>query len=444
MKNLLYLLLLPLTMFGQHTLKGNFAAEDGYQFGILYRIAPDNVFYITDSNMNAEGILELPISADVKPGMYRLVYNLPQDQHFFDFLYNGNEDIEFNFSKDNEVTYVSSNDNKLWSDYRKQLNSFEQEIAGLMSGTEVDSKEMKKLLKRKKEWFEDVQEFTNGTFVETFVTNTQPYTVGYFTNKEEYNEKAKEAYLKHLDFNNPLIQNSAIPLEQSLKYIFNFVNEKELTVSRKENIDAIAESLKTAPAPYQLSLLENIYNFLVEENTVEEANYLAEEYLIPLAETSSKRALATKLRTYISLSIGAVAPNFTWPEYDEKTDTETIKSLHSLEGYENYVVVFWSSLCSHCLKEIPLLHNKIKEMGDMEVKVIAVGLEDFEQEWAPKAAEFPEFINVLGLGKWENEIGNKYDVTATPTYFFLDNLKQIKAKPETLEALLLLIDARGE
>lgn len=442
MKKILFLLLLPITLFGQHTLKGNFAVENGYQFAILYRIAPDNVFYVTDSNMNAEGVLEIPLGEEVTPGMYRLVYNLPQDQHFFDFLYDGKGDVEFNFSVTKEITYVTSNENKLWSDYRKQLNAFENEIAGLMTGTEVDEKAMKKVLKREKKWFEEVSETTKGTFAETFINNTQPFITDNFEDKKSYNLNAKKAYLKNLDFSNTMIQNSAIPLEQSLKYIFNFVDQENLTKSREENIDNIAASVKVASAGYQINLLESIYNFLVVQEEVTEANYLAKKHLIPLAQANNKRELSNRLKLYMSLSIGAKAPNFGWPEFEG--DKETTNYLHQLEGYENYVVVFWSSLCSHCLKQVPILHKKITTLNEGKVKVIAVGLEDFEQEWAPKAALFPEFINVLGLGKWENKIGDMYDVTGTPTYFFLDADKNIKSKPETLEELLLLIDATNK
>jgi thiol-disulfide isomerase/thioredoxin len=442
MKKLLLVVLLPFTMIGQHTLKGNFAVEDGYKFAILYRIAPGNLFYVTDSNMNTEGVLEIPLSEDAIPGVYRLVYNLPQDEHFFDFLYNGNEDVELNFSEDKDVTYITSDDNIRWSNYRKELKDFDIEITGLMTATEVSKKDTKKVLKRKKKWFKEVQEAAKGTFSETFITNTQPYIADNFESKSNYNAKAKEAHLKHLDFSNPLIQNSSIPLEQSLKYIFTFVDQDNITVSREENMDAIAESLKMVKTSYQINLLENIYNFLVAQQEVKEANYLAKKHLIPLAQATSKLDLANRLKTYMSLSIGSVAPTFMWTDYDPETDTKTTNSLNDIEGHENYVIVFWSSLCSHCLKEIPLLHKKIEEIEEREIKVIAVGLEDFEEEWAPKAAQFPKFINVIGLGKWDNEIGNKYDVTATPSYFFLDSEKKIKAKPETLEELLLLIDAR--
>ena len=72
-------------------------------------------------------------------------------------------------------------------------------------------------------------------------------------------------------------------------------------------------------------------------------------------------------------------------------------------------------------------------------KVIAIGLEDDSYAWKNKILAFPEFINVLGLGKWQNEIGKNYGVNATPTYIILDKDKKITARPQKLEDVLQLL-----
>ena len=102
---------------------------------------------------------------------------------------------------------------------------------------------------------------------------------------------------------------------------------------------------------------------------------------------------------------------------------------------EYYVVVFWSSTCSHCLHEIPILESFVKTREKGFVKVVAVGLEDDDKTWPNTIKQFPDFIHVLGLGKWDNKIGDDYDVTATPTYFILDKAKRIIDKPDDVEAL---------
>ena len=106
---------------------------------------------------------------------------------------------------------------------------------------------------------------------------------------------------------------------------------------------------------------------------------------------------------------------------------------------EEYIIMFWSSGCSHCLDEIPKIYQLAKTLGPEKLKVIAVGLEDEPYKWRNITMDMPELIHVLGLGRWENSIGNQYDVSATPTYFILDKDKNIMAKPETIEDVQALL-----
>ena len=67
-----------------------------------------------------------------------------------------------------------------------------------------------------------------------------------------------------------------------------------------------------------------------------------------------------------------------------------------------------------------------------KIQVIAFGIEDEEYRWKNQTYDYPDFIHVIGLGKWDNEVGNKYNVTATPTYFILDRDKKIISKPNDI------------
>lgn len=438
-KKLVFATLFPLSILAQNTLKGNFATENGYTYGILYRIAPDNIFYIDDANVGADGSLEIPLKKQLTPGVYRLVYNLPQDQHFFDFIYDGKSDVAFNFSDEKKVTYLNSPENTLWNTYRNKSLQFESTLLAMIANKNANSKELSNQLNIFQKWHDSIQESAPRGIVTTLIEATKPYFVSEVSNKNTYVIAAKEAYLKQLDLNTPLLQNSNIPLEQVVKYIFNYSDATNKIESRKKNIDEVAKTLLNTEILYQKHLLFSVYNFMVVNQQIELANYLASTYLINIASKLNDTKMVTQLNTFKNISIGAKAPNFNWLEYEG--DTEILKSLYALDGAKQYVLVFWSSMCSHCLKEVPILHENISTMDESNIKVIAVGLEDFEAEWAPKAAQFNSFINVCGLGKWDNEIGNAYDITGTPTYFVLDTDKKITHKPETLQELLGIINA---
>jgi thiol-disulfide isomerase/thioredoxin len=441
-KKLFFLLLFPVIAFSQQAMKGHFNPAEGYTFAILYRIAPDNVFYVADSNIAADGTFKITLPKDLKPGMHRIVYNVPQDQYFFDFIYNGKEDIEFNFSNKEGAIFLVSDENKLWTNYRKESGMFEKELTTQFTETSFNKKEVRKLLKEKKGWLDSVQKQAKGTTAYTFINVTKPYFPSKFEDIQDYKIAAKKDLLEVMDVSNPLLQNSAILLEQSLKYIFNHSDPENKIASRKEHIDLLVEKLQSTTPQYQKNLLKNVYDFMMVNEQLELSNYLAEKHLIAISESANDPYLAAALRLTKSLSLGKVAPDFSWPAFKEITKKPG--SLLTLDGAENYIVFFWSSLCSHCLEEVPILHEYMAALPENKFKVIAVGLEDFEQEWTPKAAQFSGFTNVLGLGKWNNEIGNKYDVTETPSYYLLDKDKKIVAKPETLEDLILLVEARDE
>ena len=129
------------------------------------------------------------------------------------------------------------------------------------------------------------------------------------------------------------------------------------------------------------------------------------------------------------MAFGAVAPDFSWVK-DNKT-----QKLNELDDAENYIIVFWSSTCSHCLKEMPKLKTFVNSQEKGMFKVIAIGLEDEHASWADESSFYPDFIHVLGLQKWDNEIGNLYDVSATPTFFVLNKDKRIIGKPYGVKEL---------
>ena len=87
------------------------------------------------------------------------------------------------------------------------------------------------------------------------------------------------------------------------------------------------------------------------------------------------------------------------------------------------------------MDEIPKLQKFVQSHANKKIKVIAIGLEDDDDKWNKLIKNYPEFTHVLGLGKWNNKIGDAYDVKETPTYFLLDKNKNIIEKPNDIHDL---------
>jgi len=142
--------------------------------------------------------------------------------------------------------------------------------------------------------------------------------------------------------------------------------------------------------------------------------------------------LTYKVKDKLSLfaaEVGRIAPDFSWKEND-KTLT-----LSKLDDAENYLLIFWSTTCSHCLREIPKIHEFLKE--NKKVKVIAFSLEKEKYGWENYKQNLNGWHNVLGLNKWQNKTARTYNIVSTPTYFVLDANKKIISKPEHLKDVKL-------
>jgi thiol-disulfide isomerase/thioredoxin len=245
-----------------------------------------------------------------------------------------------------------------------------------------------------------------------------------------YKEGRTRHLLQTVRYDDSVLQKSGFLMEHSLRLI------KASPLSYEKILDGIANNLKACKKEFQKVFMMRLWQRIQEANKVIEANYLAEKHLIPLAIQLGDRPLANELKTIVNTSIGAKAPNFFWTD-----EADQSRSLYDLKTAEHYILVFWSSTCPHCLKELPELQKAIEILPKGKYQVIAFGLEDDIYGWKNETYRLPEFLHVPGLGKWENETGNAYNVSQTPTYYVLDSEKVIMAKPEELADLLRVIQA---
>ena len=206
----------------------------------------------------------------------------------------------------------------------------------------------------------------------------------------------------------------------------------------KANVDDIAEKIENTDKTYQKTLLKILWNQFADLEKEFMANYVSTEYLLPIAKELNDNELSTELTVYKNTSIGAEAPDF--PIEITNDDEKDLTNLSELDTHQRYVVLFWSSSCSHCLEELPELKKQINSMQKGDTKVIAIGMEDEPYNWNNEILYYPDFIHVYGEGKWDNPIGDAYGVTATPTYFVLDKDKKIISKPYDFKALKEYLD----
>ncbi len=439
-KKLLFLFaLLPSILLAQHSIKGTFTPPEEFKWIILYKVTPTTSIYVENAEIAEDGSFEIALDSTISKGVYRIVYAMPQEEFNFDIIYNKEEDINLSFSEEKGVKFKQSFENKLLTSYAKSMMMVNQTINNFYSKGSTDKLGFNKIFKTLDEAQKSFEEASEGKIASHFIKANSPYIPKDFEDVKTYSKNLRTSYLKHVDFNNATLQSSEFLIERMLGYVFGMTSNPDNVDGFKANVDDIAEALKTTHPSYQKTLLNILWNQFADIENETMANYVATEYLLPITKQLKDDELTNQLIIYKNTSIEASAPNFYLEVMNEEDEKEETK-LSKLDSHERYVILFWSSSCSHCLEELPELKKEIDSLQEGNTKVIAIGLEDEPYNWNNEISYYTDFIHVYGEGKWDNSIGNDYGVTATPTYFVLNKKKQIIAKPYGFEALKEYMD----
>ncbi len=434
-KNLLFFLFLAPSIFlGQHTIKGKFSPAKDFNFALLYKVNPSIFDYVTNAEIAEDGSFTFKLDSTNTKGTYRLVYAVPQEDFNFDIMYNGEEDIELTFNSETGVEFIKSTENKLLASYRNSMSMVTQSIGNYFSQASKENKALKAIFKTQRETQDRFEELAKGTIALTFIKANRPYIPSKVEPLEEYIKNLKNHYFDYVDFSNPILQSSNFLEERARNYVFGMSLENEDEFENyKENITVLYSHIKTIPKEIQRILLLDLWEQMGDLEFESIANFISKKYLKNIATTLNDDELLKSLTLYENLTKGVIAPDFDI-EIEESNKLVT-KKMTDLKGAENYIIVFWSSTCSHCLKEIPQLKTFVNSLEKDRIKVIAIGLEDEPYGWKNLTYDYPNFIHVYGKGKWKNKTSLNYGVTSTPTYFILDKDKKIVLKPLDFDGL---------
>lgn len=427
---LLFLFLIPTISCSQNKISGNFSPADEYDFVLLYRIKTDKKIYVADTTIDNQGVFELN-PENFEPGVYKLVYKLPEETYNFDIIYNGKEEISFSFIKGQGVVF-NKGQNKVFQDYMKEMTSIDQDI---LKGIEnSSSKEKINKLFEKQRNTQSKYEKESDDFTREYISAMKPYIPEIFKNKAAFEINKKSNYFDNFDFNNKKLQASSFPLFLIKKYYYEYVTLNDGNGYR-EAINDIVRETKSSDISYNKSLMADFWIYLTLENRQNAATYLAQKYLLSLAKAANDKKMTEELEQILSASVGAKAPDFELRGYDVS------KTLYDLTGSDYYLLIFWSTECSHCVAQVPVIHEEMKTVTSEKLKTVAVGIEIDNVEWKKMTKDFTEFINVLALDEWRNNLTLQYNITGTPTFFILDANKQIVSTPKGTENLLNILES---
>lgn len=420
-------LLISIITQAQNSITGTFIPAENYAYAFLYKATPEGAEYIDRGSLQRDGSFSITLNGSASPGIYKIVYALPPEENNFDFIYNGNENVSFEFNAKEGLVFKDSNENKLWASYLRSIAMVNQTISNFYASEQNDTNAFNAIFKTLSDTQKAYEESAKDLLVSNFIVANRPYIPDEYEDLSTYSMNLKENFLKHIDYNNYILQCSSFLKEHILSYVFDMVaNASDDTYM--DLVDDVVKSMYNSDDAVKINLLAQIWQRFIEINNETLANYVTNQYLLDLALVQKNTYLKERILAYKNTSIGALAPNFEFDLNGAKT------TLHDLTKSDYYLLIFWSSSCGHCLSELPEVKKVMANKPNFQV--VAYALEDDDKGWTEEISNYPKFTHVLGLGKWDNEVVKRYDISATPTYFILNRDKQIVGKPNELKDLI--------
>jgi len=436
--SILLVFLIGFCATAQNTITGTFSPAEDYSWIIAYRLKPGSQVYAADTVIkNGEFNLTLPENAP--QGTYRLVYAIPQEEYFFDIIYNGKEEIKFTFDSTEGANFITSEENILFGTYFNEINTLERDIISFYSNGSTDVNAYNDLLKKFDKVQQSYEKRSKGLLVNQFIKANNPNVPSSYVSIQDYVKNRKRSYFKNLDVRNSVLQSSGFLSDKLANYVFTALPIEQLEKEETEkeiqlNITKVHEKLKDVSDTFRFHVFYSFWTQSSASGFNNTADFIFAKYLKPSSAAQNNKDIIDQIEIDTRLRISSLAPDLVWKDGDKK------KRLSTLFGAKNYVLVFWSSTCGHCLKELPELHTKFKE--NTSVKVVAVGLENDEISWNIESAKLENFEHAISLGKWESEYAALYNIQSTPTYFILDENKYIIAKPENVNDVVSFFSER--
>jgi len=440
MKNVILLVLVLSSFIGssQYTITGTFEPADDYQWVLAYRLKPGSQIYVAEARVT-DAKFSLAIPENALPGTYRIVYAIPQEEYYFDVIYSGKEDVVLTFNEDAGVAFSASKENILFHAYFNEIAEANQQLIQLYTTDSVDQKVFKTVTKKLKETQKSYAEKSKGLLCHDFITANKPYIPGSFQPIKDYVDHRKKNYFTHLDFKNIQLQSSVFLTEKVVNYVMTALPLDALTVAETEkvmqqNVDKVSYYTEGVDDKYRSHLFYSLWGQTSASGYNATSDYIYTKYLKGLATAINNTDIITTIEDHNRIRIGTVPPPIRWKE------GKTTRTLTSMEGAEHYVLVFWSSTCGHCLKELPQLQTGLQD--NTAVQTLAVGLENGPENWEIESKKLKDFTHVIAEGKWDSEYAKAYTIKQTPTYFVLDKDKKIVAKPEDYKGVVSFLESQ--
>ena len=150
--------------------------------------------------------------------------------------------------------------------------------------------------------------------------------------------------------------------------------------------------------------------------------------------------MAKQLESYRAMKKGNIAPDINFGNfvYLNGMKQSIFGKLTNLTTPYT-LVVFGASWCPKCAEELPKVIQNYVKWRNLGLEVIYVSLDTEKQVFEQAVKSYP-FFTYCDYKKWESPVVKDYYVFGTPTFYILNNKREILLRPNSVTQIDAWVD----
>ena len=273
------------------------------------------------------------------------------------------------------------------------------------------------------------------TLAAQYIRLDQPVAVPLTLTEDQQNARLKRDYFNNVDFSDTLLLHTDWLTKKLVGYLALY---QQPGMSKKDVEQAFLPAVDTLMSKSIVN--EKMYLFTLHYLINGFDQFGFQKLLLHIARNSklekfsgnSLKLNAMQQRVY---DIIHLAPGQPAPDFKARTMKGNEINLYQVKA-DRTLLIFWASWCPHCTATLPGLEKYYNPKDTKKLQIIAVSV-DTKRKAVEKAIkdEGYQWPVIAQLKGWDSPIALNYGVSATPTFFLLDQNKQIIVKTTDVKIL---------
>ena len=344
-----------------------------------------------------------------------------------------------------DIQFGKSKENKLFLEFIKEKNRIKpKEDAYLLVQSFYESSDTiykqleKERLKLRRKLRNTVRKVSKGMYIKDLIQLRDIYESMPSLDK---NTRVIDALMgrklfRQINFRSPILTSSGV--FDNLIYRYAMFNQYRIdAVKSKEDMERevtqdakdILGEVKNNEYLYN-TVLDFFLKWLESMGFVNAVSNIS-DFALTKGQCKLDQGIENRLKKYQKIKVGAKAPNIKFTgELASK-----YKTLHDIPS-DFKLLVFYSSWCSHCKKDMPKLEKLYKTLKKKSVEVVSISAdkESDKKEYKKFVKNF-KWINYCDFKGWNSQGYIDYGITSTPYFILLNRSNVIEDKFIDLEDL---------